>query len=104
MDFLNKLAGQQGQQHPDQAPQQQTSGGGSGIMGMLNNAAGGGKAGESKEDGLDKAVDWAQQHILGQGDQSNESALEQAKDEQISDFIRSQYKTAAGKDFPIADK
>jgi hypothetical protein len=38
------------------------------------------------------------------GDQSNESALEQAKDEQISDFIRSQYKGATGKDFPIADK
>ncbi|CAE6491018.1 unnamed protein product [Rhizoctonia solani] len=103
MDFLKNLAGQQGQQHPDQA-QPQTSGGSGGFMGMLNNAAGGGKSGEAKEDGLDKAVDWAQQHILGQGDQSNESAIEQAKDEQISDFIRSQYKSSTGKDFPIADK
>lgn len=38
------------------------------------------------------------------GDQSNESAIEQAKDEQISDMIRQQYKNATGKDFPIADK
>ncbi|CAE6430519.1 unnamed protein product [Rhizoctonia solani] len=105
MDLFNKFAGQHGQQsqqHPGQAPQQ--TGGGGGLMGFLNNAAGGGQAGEAKEDGLDKAVDWAQQHILGQGDQSNESAIEQAKDEQISDFIRSQYKNTTGKDFPIADK
>ncbi|CAE6530498.1 unnamed protein product [Rhizoctonia solani] len=102
MDFLNKFTGQQGQQHPDQT-QQQTSGGG-GVMGFLNNAAGGGKSGEAKEDHLDKAVDLFQQHVLGQGDQSNESAIEQAKDEQISDFIRSQYKTQTGKDFPVADK
>jgi hypothetical protein len=55
-------------------------------------------------DYLDKGVDWVQEHVLGEGPQDNESALEQAKDEQISDFIRSQYKTATGKDFPIADK
>ncbi|KAJ1302203.1 hypothetical protein OPQ81_001028 [Rhizoctonia solani] len=102
MDFLNKLAGQHGQQQPGQAQQQ--SGGSGGLMGMLNNAAGGGQAGEAKEDGLDKAIDYVQQHYLGQGDQSNESALEQAKDEQISDFIRTQFKNATGKDFPIADK
>ena len=29
---------------------------------------------------------------MGQGPQDNESAVEQAKDEQISDFIRGQYK------------
>ncbi|CAE6512982.1 unnamed protein product [Rhizoctonia solani] len=103
MDLFNKFAGQHGQQqHPDQANQQ--SSGGGGFMGLLNNAAGGGKAGEAKEDGLDKAIDYVQEHVLGQGNQSNESALEQAKDEQISDFIRSQYKGATGKDFPIADK
>lgn len=33
-------------------------------------------------------VDFAQQKFGGAGDQSNESAVEQAKDEQISDFIR----------------
>lgn len=50
------------------------------------------------------AVDWVQENVLKQGQQSNESAQEQFKDEQISDFIRSQYKNATGKDFPVADK
>lgn len=45
-----------------------------------------------------------QENVLKQGQQSNESAQEQFKDEQISDFIRSQYKNATGKDFPVADK
>ncbi len=45
-----------------------------------------------------------QEKVLGQGDQSNESAAEQAKDEAISDFIRDKYKGTTGKDFPIADK
>lgn len=63
-----------------------------------------------------------QEKILGQGPQDNESAIEQAKDEQMSDFIRGQvcwphdsrapgwwlmfvqYKSASGKDFPVADK
>ena len=36
--------------------------------------------------------------------QDNESAVEQAKDEQISDFIRGQYKSATGSDVPIKDK
>lgn len=59
---------------------------------------------------------------MGAGPQDNESAIEQAKDEQMSDFIRgkvfgrpfrndtvadsvsAQYKSTAGTDFPIADK
>jgi hypothetical protein len=41
---------------------------------------------------------------LGQGAQDNESAVEQAKDEKISDFIRGQYKSQTGKDIPIQDK
>lgn len=45
-----------------------------------------------------------QQYGLGQGDQSNESALEQAKDEQISDAIRREYKSKTGSDLPIKDK
>lgn len=45
-----------------------------------------------------------QQYGLGQGDQSNESALEQAKDEQISDEVRRQYKSMTGSDIPIKDK
>lgn len=111
MDFVKNLTGgsKQGEQaqQQQQQSQQQKSGGG-GFMDKLNNAAGGGAAGEKKEDGLDKGVsslikyslqfrpcisltslrytgvDWVQEHVLGQGDQSNESAFEQAKDEQIS--------------------
>jgi len=33
-------------------------------------------------------VDVFQERVMGQGPQDNESAVEQAKDEQISDFIR----------------
>ncbi len=49
-------------------------------------------------------VDWVQEHLMGRGDQSNESAVEQAKDEKISDFVRDQYKRATGSDLPIHDK
>ena len=50
------------------------------------------------------AIDMVQEKVLGQGDQSNESAVEQAKDEQISDFIRGQYKSTTGSEIPIKDK
>ena len=33
-------------------------------------------------------VDFVQERFLGQGPQDNESAIEQAKDEQISDFSK----------------
>lgn len=49
-------------------------------------------------------VDWVQEHVLGKGDQHNESAFEQAKDEQISDAIRHEYKKLTGHDFVIKDK
>lgn len=49
-------------------------------------------------------IDWVQEHVLGQGDQSSESAVEQAKDEQISDYIRDQYKKTTGSDIPVKDK
>ena len=49
-------------------------------------------------------VDWVQEHVLKQGDQSNESAAEQAKDEQISYFIRGQYKKQTGSELPVKDK
>lgn len=49
-------------------------------------------------------VDFVQEKFMGQGPQDNESAVEQAKDEQISDFIRGQYKSATGSDIPIKDK
>ena len=49
-------------------------------------------------------VDFVQEKFMGQGAQDNESAVEQAKDEQISDFIRGQYKSTTGSDMPIKDK
>jgi hypothetical protein len=45
-----------------------------------------------------------QEKVLGQGPQGNESAVEQAKDEQISDFIRREYKSVTGSEIPIKDK
>ncbi|OCT54406.1 hypothetical protein CLCR_00970 [Cladophialophora carrionii] len=85
-----------------------SGGGGGGFLGGLgdkfNSAAGGGRESEKNEDYLDKGIDFVQEKFLGQGPQDNESAIEQAKDEQISDFIRNQYKSATGKDIPIKDK
>jgi hypothetical protein len=103
-----------------------------GFMGKMNNMAGGGASGEKDEDMLDKcqfffflslplldleslfscdmlmcgvlAVDFIQEKFMGQGDQSNESAAEQAKDEAMSDFIRDKYQDTTGSDFPIKDK
>jgi hypothetical protein len=47
-------------------------------------------------------VDLVQEKVFNQGPQNNESAMEQAKDEQISDFIREKYKSATGSDFPVS--
>ncbi|KAI1332730.1 hypothetical protein F5Y16DRAFT_394038 [Xylariaceae sp. FL0255] len=105
MNFINKITGGSSQRKdekeklPTENPESSN-----GIMDRLNTMAGGGKESEKNEDGLDKAVDWVQEHILKQGDQSNESAIEQAKDEQISDAIRAQYLKATGHEFPIKDK
>ncbi|KZM23047.1 uncharacterized protein EKO05_0008377 [Ascochyta rabiei] len=120
MDFVNKLTGSgnsqsQGQTSNEQVQssgsaggQQQQSSGSGGFLGgigdKLNSAAGGGRESEKNEDYLDKGVDFVQEKFLGQGAQDNESAVEQAKDEQISDFIRGQYKTTTGSDIPIKDK
>ncbi|OAL53230.1 hypothetical protein IQ07DRAFT_597560 [Pyrenochaeta sp. DS3sAY3a] len=110
MDFVNKFTGSGNQQSEGSSQQQpssnqQSSGGFLGGIGdKLNSAAGGGKESEKNEDYLDKGVDYVQEKFLGQGPQDNESAVEQAKDEKISDFIRSQYKSTTGKDVPIQDK
>ncbi|KAH6992590.1 hypothetical protein EDB82DRAFT_497070 [Fusarium venenatum] len=101
MDFVKNLAGGNKNGNADQTQQQTESGG---FMDKVNNMAGGGASGEKKEDGLDKAVDYVQENFLGAGNQSNESAAEQMKDEAISDAIRDQYKGATGSEFPIADK
>ncbi|KAF8999730.1 hypothetical protein BDZ89DRAFT_935878, partial [Hymenopellis radicata] len=80
------------------------SSGGGGLMGKINSAMGGGQKGEQNEDMLDKGVDYVQEHVFHQGPQNNESAVEQAKDEQISDAIRRGYKSAIEKEFPVKDK
>ncbi|KAJ2915839.1 hypothetical protein MD484_g4565, partial [Candolleomyces efflorescens] len=51
-----------------------------------------------KDDALDKAIDFVQEHALKQGSQKNESAAEQAKDDKIKSGIKSLYKMATGKD------
>lgn len=104
MDFVNKVVGGGSQDKTSQTENQQEGKSSGGFMDKLNGMAGGGKESEKNEDALDKGVDWVQENVLGQGDQSNESAAEQAKDEQISDFIRSQYKKTTGSDVPIKDK
>ncbi|KAL1734804.1 hypothetical protein EV714DRAFT_244777 [Schizophyllum commune] len=96
MDFLNSL---NKNKTSEQSATSQHSSGGGGFMDKINNGLGGGQSGEKKE-----GVDWVQEHVLGQGPQTNESALEQAKDEQISDAIRRGYKSTTGKEFPVADK
>ncbi|KAJ6257648.1 hypothetical protein Dda_7435 [Drechslerella dactyloides] len=113
MDFLKNLGGgdnanKQGAENPAPNKEGESSGGLGGFMNQAKNfaneSAGGGQKGEKNEDMLDKAVDMVQEKVFKQGPQDNESALEQAKDEQISDFIRDSYKKSTGKDFPIADK
>jgi hypothetical protein len=87
-----------------------------GFGDKLNSAAGGGRESEKNEDFLDKGklstlgvffilfsshpnptmfqtdtvtgIDFVQEKFMGQGPQNNESTIELAKDEQISDFIR----------------
>jgi hypothetical protein len=94
--------------------EQQIAAGGGGFLGKLsglggigdklNAAAGGGRESEKDEDYLDKAVDMFQEKVLKPGPQDNESAIEQAKDEQISDMIRGKFRDFTGKEVPVKDK
>ncbi|KAJ7584123.1 hypothetical protein C8J56DRAFT_1028101 [Mycena floridula] len=65
---------------------------------------GGGVAAEKKEDHLDKAVDFVQEHVLHQGSQKNESVLEQLKDKQIAGAVRDQYEHLTGHELPGSKK
>ncbi|KAF2454981.1 hypothetical protein BDY21DRAFT_373834 [Lineolata rhizophorae] len=107
MDFVKNFGGgdKESSSSSSEQKKEESSGGFLGGIGdKINSAAGGGKESEKNEDMLDKGIDMFQEKVLGQGQQSNESAIEQAKDEKISDFIRDQYKSATGKDFPVKDK
>jgi hypothetical protein len=53
---------------------------------------------------IQTGVDLVQEKVFGQGPQDNENALEQAKDKQISDFVRSKWKSTTGSDVPFKDK
>ncbi|KAG8751137.1 hypothetical protein FRC14_008125 [Serendipita sp. 396] len=103
MDFINKVTGSNQQNQAQGQPAAGNNNQGGGLMGRINETMGGGQAGEDKEDYLDKTVDFVQER-MGGGQQTNESAVEQAKDEQISDAIRSGFKSATGRDVPIQDK
>jgi hypothetical protein len=93
MDYVNKFTGgdkqQSNQEQPAQSSssgEQKSSGGFLGGLGdKLNSAAGGGRESEKNEDYLDKGVDFVQEKFMGGGAQDNESAVEQAKDEQVRD-------------------
>ena len=50
------------------------------------------------------AVDFFQERVLHEGPQKNESAIEQAKDQAISNTIRHQFESITGKHFPGKDK
>jgi len=103
--FLSNIGDKLGGHETQKPAEKKESGGFLSNMGdKLNAAGGGGRESEKDEDLLDKGVDFVQEKILGQGPQSNESAVEQAKDEQASDFIRGQYKKLTGSDVPIKDK
>ncbi|KAL2004098.1 hypothetical protein VTN02DRAFT_318 [Thermoascus thermophilus] len=109
MDFLkNALANSDGNQSSKpfdgQQARKEDHGFAADIKAKINAKMGGGPESEKKEDLLDKGVDYVQQYILGQGPQDNESPLEQAKDEAIADYIRQQYKSRTGSEFPIPDK
>ncbi|KAH9476422.1 hypothetical protein JR316_0011997 [Psilocybe cubensis] len=105
MDFLKKVASEVENSTKNQSVNASEpsgngdSNGANAILGAINSALGGGEKGEKKE-----AIDLVQEHVFKAGDQSNESAIEQAKDAQIASAIRSGYKTVTGKDFPIAEK
>jgi hypothetical protein len=56
------------------------------IEEMINTTGGAGTAREKNEG------------VLGEGQQNDGGAVDQAKDEQLSDFIRDKYKSTAGSD------
>lgn len=87
MDSLKNMLGGSSNKTTEPTTQTTDSSSGGGWGDKFNTALGGGKASEKNEDALDKGVDMFQQHVMGQGPQDNESALEQAKDEQISDCM-----------------
>lgn len=109
MDFVKKFSG--GSDHHNSnvpndniSQDKPSSGFFSSLKNKMEQSAGGGRESEKNEDYLDKGIDKFQEKVLGKGKQDNESAMEQAKDEALSDSIRKGYKSVTGKDFPVKDK
>jgi hypothetical protein len=120
--LFNKISGAiHGHEAHEQPPKPETF---SEKLGdRVNNAFGGGANSEAKEGVLDKgsiillwceskylysvgilAIDFYQEHVLKQGKQDNESAIEQAKDKQIAGVIRHGYESVTGKELPSSHK
>ncbi|KAG6840597.1 hypothetical protein C0991_005687 [Blastosporella zonata] len=93
--LLGKLEGVIGHVTKDEQPAKPET-----FGDKINNVLGGGSKGEAKEDGLDKAIDFVQEHVLKEGQQKNETVIEQLKDKQIADAIRRGVKSVTGKDIP----
>jgi hypothetical protein len=53
---------------------------------------------------LTTAIDFFQEHVLRQGPQNNETALEQLKDKKIADSIKHTFKNVTGFDLPGTKK
>ncbi|KAG6872694.1 hypothetical protein C0995_007576 [Termitomyces sp. Mi166 len=93
--LLGKIGEVVGNVTKDNAPQKPQT-----LGGKINNMFGGGAKGEAKEDALDKVIDIVQEHVLKEGQQKDESAIEQLKDEQIANVIRSGLQSVTGKELP----
>lgn len=83
MDALNNLIGGANKKNPENEKVIEEEK--AGIADKLHGMLGGGKSSEANEDALDKTIDLVQEKVFGAGPQNNENAIEQAKDEAISD-------------------
>ncbi|KAG6846954.1 hypothetical protein H0H93_010897 [Arthromyces matolae] len=93
--ILGKIEGVVGNVTKDKTPAKPQT-----LSDKINGVFGGGSKGEQDEDLLDKAIDFVQEHVLREGQQKSESAIEQLKDKQIANAIRHQFKSVTGKELP----
>ncbi|KAG6846957.1 hypothetical protein H0H93_010884 [Arthromyces matolae] len=93
--ILGKIEGLVGNVTKDKTPAKPQT-----LSDKINGVLGGGSKGEQDEDLLDKAIDFVQEHVLREGQQKSESAIEQLKDKQIANAIRHQFKSVTGKELP----
>ncbi|CAN8103265.1 unnamed protein product [Discula destructiva] len=87
--FLDKITGK-AEEEERRRKEEESKGTLEKIQDRINEGMGGGRKAEEKEDLLDKTIDGFQEHILRKGDQDDESAVEQLKDEKIAGLLRKQ--------------